>query len=253
MKISHTALIFLFFCSKFSFSQRNVKDSSISSPLIGVHYGGNWTAANLAERYGYLNHIGISSGYKTNKNWYWGLDANFMFGNQTRMTGLFDHLIDDSGNISDINGDTAIVVVYPRGVNVNISFGKLFPVFSPNSNSGILVHFGAGYLLHHLRIETNYQVVPQIELDYKKGYDRLTTGLNFHQFIGYSLLANAGAWNFYGGFYMQEGLTKNRRTIFYDQPDNLVSTKTRLDIQYGFRLGWYIPFYRRQPKDYYFD
>jgi hypothetical protein len=53
--------------------------------------------------------------------------------------------------------------------------------------------------------------------------------------------------------YMQEGLTKNRRTIFYDQPDNLVSTKTRLDIQYGFRLGWYIPFYRRQPKDYYFD
>jgi|LauGreDrversion4_2_1035121.scaffolds.fasta_scaffold278171_2 hypothetical protein len=253
MKISHTALIFLFFCSKFSFSQRNVKDSSISSPLIGVHYGGNWTAANLAERYGYLNHIGISSGYKTNKNWYWGLDANFMFGNQTRMTGLFDHLTDDYGNITDINGDIAMVLVYPRGVNANLSFGKLFPVLSPNANSGILVHFGGGYLLHHLRIETNDQVVPQIELDYKKGYDRLTTGLNFHQFIGYSLLANAGAWNFYGGFYMQEGLTKNRRTIFYDQPDNLVSTKTRLDIQYGFRLGWYIPFYRRQPKDYYFD
>lgn len=253
MKILRFTRIFLLFCPVIFWAQRNVKDSSISSPLIGIHYGGNWTAADLAERYGYLNHIGISSGYKTNKNWYWGLDANFIFGNQTRMTGLFDHLIDDYGNITDINGDVAMVLVYPRGFNTNISFGRVIPVLSPNSNSGILVHAGLGYLLHHLRIETNDQVVPQIELDYKKGYDRMTTGVNFHQFLGYSFLANSGAWNFYGGFYFQEGLTKNRRTIFFDQPNSLVSTKTRLDIQYGFRLGWYIPFYRRQPKDYYFD
>jgi hypothetical protein len=45
--------------------------------------------------------------------------------------------------------------------------------------------------LHRLKIETNEQVVPQIELDYKKGYDRLTMGVNFHQFIGYSFLANS--------------------------------------------------------------
>jgi hypothetical protein len=136
---------------------------------------------------------------------------------------------------------------------VNASFGKLFPVLSPNSNSGILVHVGAGYLLHRLRIETNDQVVPQIELDYKKGYDRLTMGVNFHQFIGYSFLANSGAYNFYGGFYLQQGLTKNQRTIFFDQPDVPVSTATRIDVQYGFRLGWYIPFYKRQPKEFYFD
>ncbi len=245
-------IVFLFFYT-YSLSQRNVKDSIIGSPLIGVHYGGNWTAGDLAERYGYFNHVGVSAGYKTNKNWYYGIDANFMFGNQTRISGIFDHLVDDKGNITDINGDTAIVVIYPRGLNVNASFGKLIPVLSPNSNSGILIHIGAGYLLHRLRIETNQQVVPQIELDYKKGYDRLTIGVNFHQFIGYSFLANSGAYNFYGGFYIQEGLTKNQRTIFFDQPDVPVSTATRLDIQYGFRLGWYIPFYKRQPKEYYFD
>jgi hypothetical protein len=245
-------IVFLFFYT-YSLSQRNVKDSTIGSPLIGVHYGGNWTAGDLSDRYGFMNHVGISAGYKTNKNWYYGLDANFMFGNQTKITGIFDHLVDEKGNITDINGDIANVLIYPRGVNVNTSFGKLFPVLSPNSNSGILVHVGAGYLLHRLRIETNEQVVPQIELDYKKGYDRLTIGVNFHQFIGYSFLANSGAYNFYGGFYIQEGLTKNQRTIFFDQPDVPVSTATRLDIQYGFRLGWYIPFYKRQPKEYYFD
>jgi hypothetical protein len=224
-------------------AQRNVRDSSIATPLIGVHYGGNFTSADLADRYGYLNHVGMSAGYKTAKNWYLAFDGNFIFGNQTRMTGLFDHLIDEYGNITDVNGDIAVVLVYPRGFNANISFGKLFPVLSPNANSGILFHIGAGYLLHKLRIE----------LAYKKGYDRLTTGLNFHQFIGYSFLANSGAWNFYGGFYFQQGLTNNRRTIFFDQPNKPVSNNTRLDIQYGFRLGWYIPFYQRMPKDYYFD
>jgi hypothetical protein len=251
--MKNSVLIVFFLVSFKSISQRNVKDSIIGSPLIGVHYGGNWTSGDLAERYGYFNHVGVSAGYKTNKNWYYGLDANFMFGNQTKITGIFDHLVDDKGNITDINGDIANVLIYPRGVNVNASFGRLFPVLSPNSNSGILVHVGAGYLLHRLRIETNEQVVPQIELDYKKGYDRLTMGVNFHQFVGYSFLANSGAYNFYGGFYIQEGLTKNQRTIFFDQPDVPVSTATRLDIQYGFRVGWYIPFYKRQPKEYYFD
>ena len=235
------------------FAQRNVRDSVIATPLIGVHYGGNFTGADLAERYGYLNHVGIQAGWKTAKNWYYGMDANFIFGNQIRMTGLFDALVDDYGHITDMNGDVGKIAVFPRGVNANFLIGKILPVLSPNENSGIMVHAGAGYLLHHLRIESNEQVIPSVELNYKRGYDRMTTGFNFHQFIGYTFLANSGAYNFYGGFYIQEGLTKNRRTLFYDQPDVPVSKALRLDIQYGFRIGWYIPFYKRQPKDYYID
>jgi hypothetical protein len=233
--------------------QRNVRDSTIGTPLVGVQYGANWTAADLADRYGFINHIGILAGYKTNKNWYVGMDANFMFGNQIRISGLFDHLVDSYGHITDVNGDTGIVVVYSRGVNANVTFGKIIPVLSPNENSGIFFHAGIGYLLHRLRVETQDQVIPQLELDYRKGYDRLTIGTNFHQFLGYSFLANGGFYNFYGGFYLQEGLTWNQRTIFFDQPDVPVSKEMRLDIQYGLKIGWYIPFYKRQPKDFYFD
>jgi len=246
-------LFYLFFNGFTLFAQRNVRDSIIGTPLIGLHYGGNFTAADLADRYGYLNHIGIQAGWKTTKNWYYGMDVNFIFGNQIRMTGLFDALVDDYGHVTDINGDVGKIAVFPRGMNVNFLIGKVIPILSPNENSGILVHAGAGYLLHHLRIESNEQVIPSLELNYKRGYDRMTTGINFHQFIGYTFLANSGAYNFYGGFYMQEGLTKNRRTLFYDQPDVPVSKALRLDLQYGFRIGWYIPFYKRQPKDYYID
>jgi len=96
-------------------------------------------------------------------------------------------------------------------------------------------------------------LIKSIELNYKKGNDRLTIGTNFHVFIGYSYMANGGYLNFYGGFYFQQGFTKNQRTIFFDQPNVPVPTDVRLDLQYGVKIGWFIPFYKREPKDYYFD
>lgn len=255
------SILFIFlFLSCISLAQRNVKDSIIGTPWIGAHYGANWTAGDLDDRYLFFSHVGIMAGYKTNRNWFYGLDANFMFGNRINADeptdefyGIFDHLTDSQGNINDVNGDIGLIYLYARGVNVNGSIGKIFPVLSPNKNSGIFVHAGAGYLLHRLRVETQEQVIPQLELDYKKGYDRLTNGPNFHQFVGYAFMANGGFFNFYGGFYAQQGLTWNQRTIFFDRPDEPVSTATRLDIQYGVRLGWFIPFYKRQPKEFYFN
>jgi hypothetical protein len=66
-------------------------------------------------------------------------------------------------------------------------------------------------------------------------------------------MSNGGYYNFYGGFYAQQGFTKNKRTIFFDQPELVVPTAIRMDFQAGFRVGWFIPFYKRKPKDFYFD
>jgi hypothetical protein len=252
MKIWIYLLAFLFVTTN-TLAQRNVRDSIIATPWIGVHYGFNGTAGDLSQRYGNLNHIGILAGYKTKKNWFWGMESNFIFGNQIRLSSLFTHLLDSKGNINDVNGDVAKVVLYARGFNVNFSIGKIFPVFGPNPNSGIFVHAGAGFLAHKLRIETQDQVVPQLELDYRKGYDRLSMGPNIHEFIGYAFMANRGFVNFYAGFYAQQGFTKNMRTIFFDQPDVPVSQETLFDYQYGVKAGWFIPFYKRQPKEFYFD
>jgi len=246
-------LIFFLLFAFLSLSQRNVRDSAISTPWLSIHYGGNWTQGDLSDRYGYLNHIGFCAGYKLKSNWVFTTDASFIFGNQVKINGIFDHLIDSQGNITDMNGDIAMVYATPRGAYFNGSIGKIFPVFSPNDNSGLYLNFGAGYLFHYLNIETQDQVVPPLELDYKKGYDRFTSGLNLHQFIGYSFMANSGFYNFYGGIYIQEGFTKNKRTIFFDQPNEPVSIDLRLDIQLGFRLGWMIPVYKRQPKSFYFN
>ena len=233
------------------------QESDINAPnlrtWVAFEYGANGTFGALAERYGFLNHVGLMTGIKTKGNLFFGLNSTFLFGNTVRLTEVFDHLTDSYGNITDINGDIAAVVVFPRGFSSNLTFGKVFSVLSPKPNSGIFIHGGVGYLLHKMKIETNEQVIPQLELDYKKGYDRLTTGINFHQFIGYNFMAESRGYHFYGGIYAQQGLTKNRRDLFYDRPDEPVPSETRLDLQFGVKLGWVIPIYKRQPQEFYFD
>tara|TARA_A200000113_G_scaffold191471_1_gene180216 strand:- start:1021 stop:1779 length:759 start_codon:yes stop_codon:yes gene_type:complete len=246
-------LIFLVAFTHELSAQNQKSDSAVSRTWIGFEYGANGTHEDLADRYGFLNHVGLMTGFKTKKNYFFGLNSYFLFGNNVKLTGVFDHLTDEYGNITDINGDIAALVVFPRGFSSNLTIGKILPIFNVNNNSGVFIHGGVGFLLHKMKIETNEQVVPQLELDYKKGYDRLTTGINFHQFLGYNFMASTGGYHFYGGFYAQQGLTKNRRDLFYDRPDEEVSKDTRLDIQMGLKLGWVVPIYKRQPKEFYFD
>ncbi|MFT5779699.1 MAG: hypothetical protein ACI837_002658 [Crocinitomicaceae bacterium] len=255
MKTIYFLSIFILLCISPTqlHAQRSLADTTIGTTWLGIQYGGGFPSGELAERYGYLNHVGIMVGYKTSKNWVFGMDANFLFGGDVRLTGVFDHLTDSNGNITDINGDIGNVRVAARGLYVNGIVGKVIPVLSPNPNSGILIHVGFGYLIHRMRIETQDHVVPQLELEYKKGYDRLSSGANVSQFVGYVFMGNEGAVNFYGGFYAQEGFTYNRRTINYDTPEIPVSTDLRIDVQLGFRVGWLIPIYERQPKEFYFD
>lgn len=246
-------LFLLLFFTSTIFAQQNLKDSVISTPWVAVHYGGNIPQKDLAKKFGYLNHLGFIAGYKTNKNWFWGVESNFIFGDKINATGLFDELVDSNGNISDVNGDIAKVLVLARGFNANLSIGKVLPYLSFTKNSGFFINGGLGFLAHKMRVETQDHVVPQIELDYRKGYDRLVQGINFHQFLGYAFMSNSSLIKFYGGFYAQQGFTRNQRTIFFDQPNIPVSKEIIKDFQIGFRAGWFIPIYKRKPKDFYFN
>ncbi|MFM7388174.1 MAG: hypothetical protein ACKO68_07950 [Bacteroidota bacterium] len=234
-------------------AQSYTMDTTVESKVLAsAHYATGWTGGDLVNRYGYMNLVGFSAGYKLKNNWFFQTDASFLFGSQVKIPGLLNGITDSYGNITDVNGDPAAVNILCRGVTANVVVGKIIPLSKFHRNSGIMVHAGAGYLNHRIKIETQTQVVPMIELDYKKGYDRLSTGLCLEQFIGYAFMARSSFYNFYGGLYCIEGFTKERRTLYFDQPDVPVSTKTRLDILVGLKLGWFIPFYSTQ-KDYYYE
>lgn len=236
----------------FSHAQLNVKDSVIGKmALIGVHYTANFPMGDLAKRYGYINGVGAVVNYKTKHNWIFGLEGNFLFTKKLKNDSLLDGLKDSHGNITGVDGNTAIYVLNMYGFNVNAHAGKIIPIFGSNPNSGLYISLGVGYLLHKINIETNYAVVPLIEKDQRRNYDYLTTGINLDQFLGYSYMSNNGFVSFYAGFYAMEGFTKNARSYSY-QTGLPLSKDLRYDITVGIRAGWYIPIYKRKAKSFYY-
>jgi hypothetical protein len=242
------SLCLLVFAAK---SQRNVTKDVISTPMIGLHYSAMFPFADMKDRYGFLNQVGATAGYKDKKNWVYGIEGNFYFGNRVTNDTIFKFMTDNLGNISEADGQFAAVEILSRGFNINAHIGKIIPFLGSNPNSGLYVNFGVGYTLMKYRIQTTYDFVPILESDNRDLYDRQTVGLSLSQFIGFSQISSQRSIHFYAGIYANQGFTSFSRSYFYDQGP--APTGILRDFQIGLRGGWYIPIYKRKAKTIYFD
>ena len=180
---------------------------------------------------------------KTTRNYLYGLEGGFIFGNRVIETNLLRGLINSQGQIVDMEGTMADVQVFERGYSMFGVVGKIIPVAGPNPNSGIMLKLGGGYMRHKIRIQTQKNEVPQLEGDYLEGYDRLTAGPAAMIFIGYQHFSNNRRINFNIGFEMQLGFTESLRAYNFDARTS--ETGRRSDALTGFRAGWTIPIYKR--------
>ncbi len=246
---------FFFITAGNAFGQSNLEDSTIAAPIFGVDYTATFPAADLKNRYGYINNIGFTAGYKLKNNLYLGIIGSFGFGKNSKIPHevMFKHLIDNAGTITDMNGDIAGVLTFARQYTLNAEAGYVFKKLGHNPNSGLWLKFGAGYTWNKIRVESNDQVIPLVEKEYKKGYDNLTSGINTSQFIGYLFMSGGGMLNFYTGLYFQQGYTFERRNSTYYLPDTPVSKSMRFDLTFGIKAGWIIPIYKKIARDYYYN
>lgn len=253
LKLIFLAAVIQCCCGK-AYAQINPKDSAINTPIIGLSYAFQLPAGDLKNRFGYNSSIGIHFLNKTKKNWIWGVDWTFTFSPQSQVKeslSLFDSINTSNGNIVDANGEYATILFYERGWTSSFKFGKLFPMWGQNNNSGICLITGLGYMQHKIRIEDKYNRAPQLTKDYRKGYDRLTGGIMLSQFVGYLFLGNNQLLNFYAGFEIMAGFTESKRSINFDTM--IRDTQKRTDIYFGPRVGFVLPLYKKVPNDFYFN
>lgn len=242
-------LVFLFFLfSPFLFKAQI--DSAIAIPLVGIHISGQLPAADLAQRFGPNLNAGGSFSYKTKKNWIYGIESNYFFGRNVK-EDILVNLKSSSGFVIDNEGYPADIRITERGVGVHLTAGKIFKFLSANPNSGIMFTCGAGYLQHKIHIYDAQQRVAAVKGDLRTGYDHLSNGYSFTQFLGYLFLSENRILNFYGGFEAYEGFTRSVRKLNYNT--GLPDTEQRLDILYGFRLGWILPLYKKRPAEFYYN
>ena len=249
--MKYIVYFFTFFISITTFSQRNLKDESIFTPIFGLNYKANISGGDMAQRWGFTNTIGADIDFKLKNNLIFGVDGGFMFGNSLKDMTIFTNVINSYGTITGLSGAPADVFLYMRGMNVNANIGYVFNKLGHNANSGLWINVGVGFMAHKIRIESLYDDVVNLEGDYRKGYDKLTMGLNTKQFIGYLYQADHRFLNFYAGLEFTQGFTRNIRNYNFDTkgPEN----DLRLDLVHSIKVGWMIPIYQSETKEYYTD
>lgn len=243
----------LFLSFSFLFAQKkiSIKDSIVGVPIFGVSYCPQLPSGDLISRFGFNHNIGANFTYKTNKNWLWTANWNFLFGKDVKENNILAGITTSDDILINQNGEPADIRFYERGQFYGASVGKLLIKVGPNPNSGIFVSAGPGFLMHKIRIEDIGNGAMQLKDEYKKGYDRLTFGLAFNQSLGYLFLANNKLFNFYACADAIQGFTKNRRGYNFDTQS--YDTGKRLDLLYGFRVGFLIPIYQRTPDEFYYN
>lgn len=210
--------------------------------LFNISYAYHSPGGDLGKRFG--EHFSVGSGvdYITDKgNWIFGLGMNYYFGFQVAENPLIG-LRNDQGGIIGNNRGYADIQLRMRGFYAGAHVGKLIPVGFSNPRSGLRLTVSAGLLQHKIRIQDDpLSFVPHLDDDYKKGYDKLSNGLAFTEFVGYQLLSTNKRINFFAGFEFTQGFTMNRRAFDFDTRQQ--DTTNRVDLNVGFRVGWVLPFY----------
>ncbi len=210
--------------------------------LVHISYGAQLPAGDLSDRFGISTSIGGGLDFITDKNnLLVGIEGSYQFGDNVKEDVLAGLRTPD-GFIIGNDRSYADIQLRQRGFYIGGLIGKLFTLSKNNYRSGIRLTLGAGLLQHKIRIQEDpSRFVPQLSDVYKKGYDRLSNGFSLNQFIGYQLLASNKRVNFYAGFEFIQGFTQNRRNFNFDTLSQ--DTSKRLDLYFGLRLGWTLPFY----------
>lgn len=237
-----SALAVLLFGANMLYGQ-SIRDTSIALFAVHASYAHQFPGGDLAERFGANSNIGLGTFRKTKSNFLLGVEGSFIFGKKTHEPGILRGVINSQGQIVDVDGKQADVFLYERGWTAFAYVGKLFPWFGPNPNSGVVMKLGGGYMRHKIRIQTQKNVVPQLEDEYLHGYDRLAAGPAAIGYIGYQYFGNKGRINFNIGFEFMAGFTQAMRAYNFDTEQ--FNRPDRVDLLSGIRAGWSLPIYRK--------
>lgn len=247
----------------------DISRETIPVALFQATYAFQLPAFDTRAQYGFSHTIGGSFVYKTNENWLWTANGNFIFGNQvkgSRIDLFGEGITTVHGEIIGGSGSVTALALYERGFHVQAEVGKLFP-FKPNPNSGFFVQAGVGYLRNRMRVDFQtemYNTPYQVAKDYQYGYDRMRGGLAFHLETGYLYLSDIRVANFSVSLEMTYARTRDLRDYDFrvftnpetgvQEPVGYTDPKKRYnDFYYGIRVSWNIPTYQRQPEAYYID
>ncbi len=218
--------------------------------IFAINGNFDMPAGDMADRFGASYRVGGAVLYKLKSNWIFGPKLDFIFGDKIKEDSLMSNIRDEFGNFINQDGQKMGVATFERGYMAGIQVGRIFNMSKKSSDNGILAMTTFGFMQHKINIFDRDKTIPHLRDDYRKGYDRLTNGLFVEQYVGYNYFANNGLVNFHIGLNIAAGFTKLRRDYQFDMMSG--DTRSRTDILFGIRGGWYIPIFKRKSEEFFF-
>ncbi|MEZ7886943.1 MAG: hypothetical protein ACI897_000888 [Flavobacteriales bacterium] len=225
-------------------AQLESKAQSFFSPRYTFQIPGG----DMSDRFGLNSSLGLTFATKKENGNYFGVNGNYQFGSDVKEPGLIQNLLSVNDEIISVEGKPASVLIQQRGFNFSVDFGKFMRFTNSKNESGILFTIGTGFIQHNIRFEHQLDDIPQLDGEYEKGYDRLSNGLMLSQNIGWLFFSKKRFGDFYLGLELIEAITSSRREYNFDTSTSDLGD-TRLDLLFGIKAGWAVPFYKKNLYD----
>jgi hypothetical protein len=229
---------------------QEIKDSTIALVAVQANYAQQLPGGDMADRFGTNSNIGLGAFRKLRNNITLGAEGSFLFGNKVVEPGILRNVLNSAGQVVDAEGKMADIFLFERGWTVFGTVGRIFPLFGPNPNSGLHLKLGGGFMRHKIRVQTQKNVVPQLEGDNLEGYDRLVAGPAGLFYLGYQHFSDRGRINFHIGLEVMFGSTRALHPFNFDTEQ--FNKAHRSDLLSGIRAGWTLPIYRKKDTRYHY-
>lgn len=205
---------------------------------VNANYNFKIPQRDLRLRFGNFSGLSMSLTYKLYNNITFTGAVSTLFGSRVKEVGMLDSLRGSSGEYIDANGNYAQISFAMRGTQSDFMIGKIIRT-GKNPNNGIWLQAGYSVLRHRIKFEYQPGVLPQLDGDLYKGYDRFSGGGGLLSSIGYHhISANKTVsyfinWQY--GFYNTQSL----RGFNYDTKK--IDVTPRKDWMQSFSIGLILP------------
>jgi hypothetical protein len=242
--IKFYSTVFLFIFLNTLNAQEN-KQSAFS-----VNYNYQFAFGNISKTFGNNSSVGLCYFFETTKNYLFGIEGNYMFGNTIKDESIFDGISSSDGGIIGGDGQYANINLMEIGFNTYLLAGYCFHNLEKNL-SGVYLSQGIGYLQHKIFIDTKNQNIPQLNENMKKGYDRFSNGISAKFSIDYKFYHKKGMFQISSGLNYTIAHTKIQRN--YDFANNLVyPNKRKWDNFLGIKFEVIIPIQRKNDEQFHY-
>lgn len=249
--ITITIAITLSFSGFGQMQQTFIPDTTIQGFIFYFHYGYGVPSGDFSKNFYNTNQLGGGFMYKTMSGLNFALESNFVFGEKVKNSDkLMNSIATQQGYIIDHVGMFANVSLMLRGFTVFAKTGMLFEM-GKHYNSGIMAQLGVGYMQHKIRIEIPNNNVPQLDGEYKKGYDNLCAGPAIVEYIGYHYQGKNPRLNFLIGIESVQAFTKYQRIYNFNEMKK--NSGSRIDILTSIKAGWMLPLYPKTKTKFYYN